>query len=81
MTFSDVNGTLSLRGGNPGGFELCGTTQASCRWAEARVDGNSVVLVNAANATRVRYAWGDSPVSSLYDDSGLPAGPFEVTIR
>jgi sialate O-acetylesterase len=81
VTFSDVTGTLSLRGGNPSGFELCGATQASCRWADARVDGNSVVLVNAANATRVRYAWGDSPVSSLYDHSGLPAGPFEVTIR
>ena len=39
------------------------------------------VLLNAGNATRVRYAWGESPVCSVYDDSGLPAGPFEVAVR
>jgi len=81
VAFRDVTGALSIRGGNSNGFELCGATQASCRWAEARVQGTSVVLLNAGSATRVRYAWGESPVCSLYDDSGLPAGPFEVAIR
>jgi sialate O-acetylesterase len=81
VAFNNVTGTLSIRGPGPTGFELCGATQASCRWAETRVERASVVMLNAANATRVRYAWGDSPVSSLYDDSGLPAGPFEVTIQ
>jgi sialate O-acetylesterase len=83
-TFRDVTGELSIRGGNPSGFELCGATQASCRWAEAHVQGSSVVLRNAlsaGNTTRVRYAWGESPVYSLNDDSGLPAGPFEVRVR
>jgi sialate O-acetylesterase len=28
----------------------------------------------------VRYCWGDSPVCTLYDTSGLPAGPFETPI-
>lgn len=54
---------------------------AVCRWAESRVQGTSVVLLNAGNATCVRYAWGESPVGSLYDDSGLPAGPFEAMVR
>ena len=81
LAFRDVTGTLSIRGENSSGFELCGATQALCRWAEARVQGTSVVLPNAGNATRVRYAWGESPVSSLYDDSGLPAGPFEAAVR
>ena len=81
VAFRDVTGALSIRGGSSNGFELCGATQASCRWAEARVQGTSVVLLNAGNATRVRYAWGESPVCSLYDDSGLPAGPFEVVVR
>lgn len=81
VAFRDVTGTLSIRSGNSNGFELCGATQASCRWAETRVQGTSVVLPNAGNATRVRYAWGESPVSSLYDDSGLPAGPFEAAVR
>jgi sialate O-acetylesterase len=84
VTFRDVTGTLSIQTGNPGGFELCGATQASCRWAETRVEGNSVVLGNTGNpgnSARVRYAWGDSPRYSLYDQSGSPAGPFEMTIR
>ena len=81
VAFRDVTGALSVRGGSLNGFELCGATQVSCRWAEARVQGTSVVLLNAGNATRVRYAWGESPVCSLYDDSGLPAGPFEVVVR
>jgi hypothetical protein len=59
----------------PSGFELCGDTPASCRWAESRVEAASVLLANAAGATRVRYAWGGSPVCPLIDGSGLPAGP------
>lgn len=35
----------------------------------------------AGSATRVRYAWGESSVCSLFDDSGLPAGPFEMAVR
>jgi sialate O-acetylesterase len=81
VAFRDVTGALTIRGGILNGFELCGATQVSCRWAEARVQGTSVVLQNGGSATRVRYAWGESPVCSVYDDSGLPAGPFEVAVR
>ena len=77
--FSGINGTLTSRSG-VNGFELCGPKQASCRWAHADIKGNSIVLANAGNATRVRYCWGDSPVCTLYDTSGLPAGPFEQKI-
>jgi sialate O-acetylesterase len=79
ISFRDVTGALTLRDGSRG-FELCGATQASCRWADARVDGAAVVLTNAGAATRVRYAWGGSPASPLSDGSGLPAGPFEIAI-
>ena len=65
----------------PSGFELCGADQSSCRWAEGRIDGNTVVLPDAGNATRVRYSWGDSPVLSVYDASGRPAGPFDAALR
>jgi sialate O-acetylesterase len=81
ISFRDVTGALMLRSDGPGGFELCGDTQASCRWADARVEGASVTLSNAAGATRVRYGWGGSPASPLADASGLPAGPFELAIR
>lgn len=32
-------------------------------------------------ATRVRYAWSEGAVVNLYDEAGLPAGPFELSIR
>lgn len=81
VTFRDVTGQLSMRNNTSTGFELCGATQASCRWANARVDGATVVLSDAPTETRVRYCWGESPVCTLYDESGLPAGPFEAVIR
>jgi len=81
MSFRDVTGTLTMRSNTPSGFELCGDTPASCRWADARVQRSSVLLSNAAGARRVRYAWGGSPVCPLTDGSGLPAGPFEMAIR
>lgn len=82
VSFRDVTGALTLRGPGPSGFELCGAPETSCRWADARVDGEaSVVLAGAPYATRVRYAWGGSPACPLVDGSDLPAGPFEVEIR
>jgi sialate O-acetylesterase len=81
VSFRDVSGGLTMRSQSPSGFELCGDTPASCRWAEARVQGRSVLLSKGAGATRVRYAWGGSPVCPLVDEAGLPAGPFEVPIR
>ena len=80
IAFSGVTGRLVGHSGI-NGFELCGKTLASCRWANARITGNSVILPNQAGATRVRYCWGDAPVCTLYDTSGLPAGPFETAIR
>jgi sialate O-acetylesterase len=39
-----------------------------------------VVLAGAGQATRVRYCWGDTPICTLSDESGLPAGPFEIAV-
>ncbi|MET0892970.1 MAG: sialate O-acetylesterase [Pseudoxanthomonas sp.] len=66
----------------PVGFELCGPTPGSCRYASARIRGREVVLRAALGqrATRVRYGWADNPVVTLFDNSGLPAGPFEMEI-
>ncbi|MEO8077430.1 MAG: sialate O-acetylesterase [Acidobacteriota bacterium] len=81
VSMRDVTGALTIRGGGSSGFELCGATQATCRRADARVEGSSIVLSNAGEASRVRYAWGGSPECPLSDGSGLPAGPFELAIR
>ena len=89
VTFGDVDGKLvSLGSDHPVGFELCGQDQASCRYADASIDGNRVNLTpstvggTAPTApTRVRLCWANSPVCTLFDTSGLPAGPFEMGIQ
>jgi sialate O-acetylesterase len=78
VSFHDVKGALTAYNGEPNAFELCDSK--SCRWARASVSGSSVTLSGAGAATRVRYCWGDSPICTLSDASGLPAGPFELTI-
>jgi sialate O-acetylesterase len=81
IEFRDLTGALTMGSNGLSGFELCGETAGSCRWADARVEAAAVLLPNAAGATRVRYAWGGSPVCPLTDGSGLPAGPFEMAVR
>lgn len=64
----------------PIGFELCETGEA-CRYAAARIDGDSVILADDGRpATRVRYAWADSPVVNLFDGRALPIPGFELPI-
>ena len=77
VSFRDVTGALASASGQPNAFELCDAR--ACRWATARLAGNSVVLEGAGN--RVRYCWGDSPVCTLSDGSALPAAPFELPVQ
>jgi sialate O-acetylesterase len=80
VSFKDTTGSLVSYSGFPNAFELCGATQASCRFADARIRGDGVVLAGAGQATMVRYCWGDTPICTLSDESGLPAGPFEIAV-
>ena len=56
--------------------------------AQLSADRNGVELSNLVRATqglaekytRVRYCWADSPLCNLYDEAGLPVGPFEIGI-
>jgi alpha-glucuronidase len=84
VTFADVGDQLVAYGANrPIGFELCGADQPSCRFVDAVAQKDRVWLDSGAGAaaTRVRFCWADSPVCTLYDKSGLPAGPFEIAIQ
>lgn len=84
VEFGDVDGALIAYSNNhPIGFELCGETPQSCRFSEAMIAGTQVVLPvpeNRPPPNRVRYCWADSPICTLFDRSGLPAGPFQVPI-
>lgn len=80
--FKGAEGGLVSYSGAPNAFELCGVDQASCRFVEARIEGEGVVLSvpPGLEPTRVRYCWGDGPVCTLYEADGLPAGPFELPV-
>ncbi|MBC7989207.1 MAG: 9-O-acetylesterase, partial [Luteimonas sp.] len=83
VRFGDISEALVAYGADgPVGFELCGATSGSCRYASGEIRGQDVVLRAslAVPATRVRYGWADSPVVTLFDHAGLPAGPFEIDI-
>ena len=83
VTFDQIGGTLVSRGSDGViGFELCDAANA-CRWADARIDGATVVLAvpTGAPAAKVRFAWADSPTFNLFDSAGLPAVPFEMDVR
>ena len=75
-------GLVAYSAAQPIGFELCGMAKASCRFVAARLDGSDVLIEPGTGAAdRVRFCWGDSPICNLYDGTGLPATPFELTAR
>lgn len=79
LSFDAADG-LAARGGGMqlSGFEIAGEDNR-CRPAQARIDGNSVVVSSAdvPHPAAVRYAWSDNPVeANLVDRNGLPAAPF-----
>lgn len=83
VEFAGVTGALrSWSGAQLIGFELCAATQETCRYALAAAEGQTVRIADDGKpATRVRYAWADSPVVNLYDEAPLPPAPFELPIE
>jgi sialate O-acetylesterase len=83
VSFGDVDGALvAYSAQRPIGFELCGADQSSCRFVDADIQSNRILLdpTGIADPARVRFCWGDAPLCNLYDRSGLPAGPFEIAV-
>lgn len=85
VDFYDIEGGLvAYSHEGPIGFELCGDTPETCRYGDATIDGNKVLLAvprDGPAPTHVRYGWADAPVCTLFDRSGLPAGPFNLAIQ
>jgi sialate O-acetylesterase len=81
VSFSGVDGGLHAWSGPPLGVELCAATQESCRFASARVEGDTLVIAGDGQpATRVRYAWADAPVVNLFDSRPMPVPGFELEV-
>ena len=81
LFFDHTGSGLVARGSSqPGGFAIAGS-DGRFVWADARIDGNTVV-VSSDSVTKpvaVRYAWADNPDrANLYNKEGLPAAPFRT---
>jgi sialate O-acetylesterase len=61
------------------GFQVAGVDGAFAP-ADARIDGNSVVVSSpqVPQPVYVRYGWADVVVANLYNKEGLPASPFRT---
>jgi sialate O-acetylesterase len=72
-------GLLSADGGAPKGFAMAGADR-KWHWADARIDGDSVVVSGAEvpEPVAVRYGWADNPPNTLRNRAGLPAAPFRT---
>lgn len=71
-----------VSGANANAFELCGPAAGSCRYADARADGNKVTIpADNGPISRIRYAWADYPLVNLYDLDMLPAPVFEMPVQ
>jgi len=80
LRFKHVAGGLVGKGGTPlKRFEIAGEDRKFVP-AEARIDGNTVVVRDGKvpRPVAVRYAWADYPECSLYNRAGLPASPFRT---
>jgi sialate O-acetylesterase len=74
-----ASGLKTSDGGPVKGFAIAGEDRRFV-WAEARIDGNDLVVSSkdVAKPVAVRYAWADNPVTNLYNKAGLPASPFRT---
>lgn len=80
LSFDHVHGGLVTRNGEPlKGFMIAGEDRKFV-WAEARIEGNEVVVWSdrVARPAAVRYAWDDNPACNLYNKEGLPAASFRT---
>jgi sialate O-acetylesterase len=79
LTFDCVGKGLVAKGGKLQSFALAGADRKFV-WANAQIERNTIVVWSdkIARPVAVRYAWGNSPVVSLYNKDGLPASPFRT---
>jgi sialate O-acetylesterase len=77
--FKYSDGLKTIDGGPVKGFAIAGDDRRFV-WADARIDGDAVVVSSSkvSKPVAVRYGWADNPVVNLYNKAGLPASPFRT---
>ncbi len=76
VNFTHASG-LTAKGDKLTSFAVAGEDKKFV-WADAKIEGNSVVVKSPAVAkpVAVRYGWANNPDANLYNGAGLPASPF-----
>lgn len=79
LHFTHTDGGLVAKGGPLGEFSVAGE-DGRWAWAEARIDGDTVIVSSPAVAHPlvVRYAWQSNPLATLFNGAGFPAAPFRT---
>ena len=85
LTFNTLGSLMKFKStgtpiGTPTNFAIAGTNKVFS-WAQARIEGNKVIVWNDAipNPVAVRYAWGQNPAGQkLFNTQDLPASPFRT---
>ena len=80
IEFDHVNGGLIARDGKPlAGFSIAGADK-KWAWADARIDGETVVVSSpkVPDPVAVRYGWTVFMECNFYGKGGLPALPFRT---
>jgi sialate O-acetylesterase len=79
LFFEHARGLAAADRGPLRGFALAGADRKFI-WAEARIDGNTIVVTSPtiSEPAAVRYGWASNPQCNLVNESGLPASPFRT---
>jgi len=79
IKFKYAAGLKTSDGGPVKGFAIAGEDHHFV-WADARIDGDTVVVSSSqvAKPVAVRYGCADNPLVNLYNQAGLPASPFRT---
>jgi sialate O-acetylesterase len=80
LKFNYTGSGLAAKNGPLKEFAIAGADRKFV-WADAVIDGDSVVVSSPAIASpvAVRYGWADTPLDcNLYNKEGLPASPFRT---
>ena len=80
ISFKKLQSPLAAKDGRALiGFSVAGADRVFHR-AEARIDGNTVVVSSAEvrSPVAVRYVWGSYVENNLVNEAGLPASPFRT---
>ncbi len=80
LTFKNAGSGLTCPDGKVTGFAVADSLFQEYRWAEAKIEGNTVTVWSdkVAWPSEVRYAWGNHPKANLYNKEGFPARPFKT---